>query len=169
MTNKFLCNVTCAHPDWHWLVILFCWQWLLFLMRSWGKSSRWRFTKSLRFYSSQSSSCDPTNNTSATTILMNNYFLNLNTPVVDEYCSFRSHHPDMPFNNMVPAYCMESVNTTAITPDRTWGRENNLKHIKTVHFSQKTWSFWPWLFFMHVYLMTQYFILVQSNDRMTSE
>jgi len=49
---------------------------------------------------------------------MNNYFLNLNTPVVDEYCSLGSHHPDMPFNNMALAYCMEGVNTTAITPDR---------------------------------------------------
>jgi len=136
MTNEFLCNVTCAHPD--WLVTLFCWQWLLFLMRTRGKSSRWRFTKSLRFYSSsRSSKCVPTSNTSATTILTNNHFLNLNTPVVVQYCSLRSHHPDMPFNNMALAYCMEGVNTTVFTPDRTWGRENNLKHIKTVHFSQK--------------------------------
>jgi hypothetical protein len=43
----------------------------------------------------------------------------------------------MPFNNMALAYCMEGVNTTANTPDRTWGRENNLMHIKTVHFNQK--------------------------------
>ena len=135
MTNEFLCKVTCAHPD--WLVIVFCWQWLLFLMRTWGKSSGWRLTKSLSFYSSWSSNCVPTNRTSATKILMNNYFLNLNTPVVDKYCSLGSHHPNMPFNNMALAYWTEGVNTIAITPDRIWGRENNLKHIKTVHFNQK--------------------------------
>ena len=152
MTNKFLCNVTGAHPD--WLVILFCRQWLLFLIRSWGKSSRWRSTKSLRFYSSQSSSCVPTNNTSATTILMNNYFLNLNTPVVDQYCSFRSHHPDMPFNNMVLAYCIECEQHSY------YSRQNlrqgkKLQAHKNSPLQPKTWSFWPWVFFMHVYLMTQ--------------
>jgi hypothetical protein len=72
----------------------------------------------------------------------------------------------MPFNNMALADCTEGVNATAITPYGTWDRENNLKHIKPVHFSQREKVLTTTVF--HACLFNDPIIqIIQSNDRIT--